>query len=111
MRLCHNLAKCIMFVMFLSKSINKQRYPKTAIVALKKTNRFQSGFRDACRFFQTDQTVNRKKSGFRACIPILRLAVYKEPGSSHLLTQSQFRLCFKPWSEGRMYDKEITWRG
>ena len=66
MRLCHNLAKCIMFVMFLSKSINKQRYPKTAIVALKKTNRFQSGFRDACRFFQTDQTVNRKKSGFRA---------------------------------------------
>ena len=37
---------------------------------------FQSGFRDlendsiwCCRFFQTEQTVNRKKSGFRASQP------------------------------------------
>ena len=26
---------------------------------------FPSGFRDAANFFQTEQTVNRKKSGFR----------------------------------------------
>ena len=33
-----------------------------------KTNRFQSGFRDAADFFQTEQTVNRKKSGFRTAL-------------------------------------------
>ena len=31
-----------------------------------KTNRFQSGFRDLKKEIQTEQTVNRKKSGFRA---------------------------------------------
>ena len=31
-----------------------------------KTNRFQSGFRDLKKRIQTEQTVNRKKSGFRA---------------------------------------------
>ena len=50
---------------------------KTTIVRRKLENNqvlsFQSGFRDlkndriwCCRFFQTEQTVNRKKSGFRA---------------------------------------------
>ena len=31
-----------------------------------KTNRFQSGFHDLKKKNQTEQTVNRKKSGFRA---------------------------------------------
>ena len=35
-----------------------------------KTNRLQSGFRDLKKKIQTEQTVNRKKSGFRAgCRP------------------------------------------
>ena len=36
-----------------------------------KTNRFQSGFRDLKQRFQTEQTVNRKKSGFRAARLVL----------------------------------------
>ena len=61
-------------------SIYGQMDPKMTIVYCARSKSenhqvlsFQSGFRDfendrikCCRFFQTEQTVNRKKSGFRA---------------------------------------------
>ena len=46
--------------------INGQNRSKNGHSGAIKTNRFQSGFRDTADFFQTEQTVNRKKSGFRA---------------------------------------------
>ena len=45
--------------------INGQIDIKNCHSGAMKTNRFQSGFRDAADFFQTEQTVNRKISGFR----------------------------------------------
>jgi hypothetical protein len=47
-----NLAKCIILVMFLSKPINKQRDPKTAIVALKKQTGFNQDFVMLVDFFK-----------------------------------------------------------
>ena len=45
-----------------------------------KTNRFQSGFRDLKKKIQTEQTVNRKKSGFRAARIIVTVITSTLPG-------------------------------
>ena len=58
-KIVRNLAKCLILVKFLSKAINKKNYSKNGHSVTSKTNRFQSGFRDAFRFFQKDQTVNK----------------------------------------------------
>ena len=47
-------------------NINGQTDNKNCHSANQKTNRLQSGFRDIEKKIQTEQTVNRKKSGFRA---------------------------------------------
>ena len=46
-----NLAKCLVLVMFLSKPINKQRDPKTAIVTLKRPTGFNQDFVMLADFF------------------------------------------------------------
>ena len=70
----------------------------------KKTNRFQSGFRVKCRFFQTEQTVNRKKSGFRASrqgglcsLSLLQVQILERPktkiSNQYLFTNRQTLQC------------------
>ena len=54
-----NLPKCTYILKWTNTSKNGH---SEAI----KTNKFQSGFRDLKKKIQTEQTVNRKKSGFRA---------------------------------------------
>ena len=46
-----------------------------------KTNRFQSGFRDLQKKIQTEPTVNRKISGFRAA-PILLIKYFSHEVSN-----------------------------